>query len=196
MSEIPAARPPSRRRLIALAGVAALLYGIAGCSNPAADLGGLAKGQMAKLKPTKDGAGAPAAAFVDASGKPVTLAAFKGKVTVVNLWAKWCAPCLAEIPSLAALQREYVGKPLQVVAISLGKGEDEVAGRAFLAKHPPLKFYSDQGYAVPFALKPPAADLPTTILYDRNGVERARLTGGADWSGKDAKAVMDRLLAQ
>src|SRR6185436_2455638 len=124
MNEIPAARPP-RRRLIALAGVAALLYGIAGCSNPPGDLKSLARGEMKKLAVTVTPQPAPAASFSGPDGAPHTLADFRGQVTVVNLWAKWCAPCLAEIPSLAALQRAYAGKPVKVVAISLGKGEDE-----------------------------------------------------------------------
>src|SRR5262245_52729260 len=104
MNEIPAAaRRRPHRRLIALAGVAALLYGIGGCSNPPRDLQTLAKGEMAKLKVSAKPAPAPAAAFKGPDGSTHTLADFRGQVTVVNLWAKWCAPCLAEIPSLAAL---------------------------------------------------------------------------------------------
>src|SRR5471032_539384 len=99
MSQVP---PPSRARpsrtlSLALIGVAALLYGIAGCSKTTGDLKSLAKGAMAKLIVTEHPAPAPAMVFADTSGKPHTLADFKGKVAIVNVWANWCSPCKAEI---------------------------------------------------------------------------------------------------
>jgi thiol-disulfide isomerase/thioredoxin len=115
---------------------------------------------------------------------------------LVNLWANWCTPCKAEIPSLAKLAGAYAGKSLAIVPISVGKGADESAGRAFIDKNPPLTFYTEPTYTIAFALKPPAEGMPTTILYDSHGVERARLAGGADWSGPDARATIDALLAE
>lgn len=50
--------------------------------------------------------------------------------------------------------------------------------------------------ALPFAFKPPAAGMPTTVIYGADGVERGRLAGDADWSGKDAKALIDKVLAE
>jgi hypothetical protein len=49
---------------------------------------------------------------------------------------------------------------------------------------------------LPFALKPAAVGMPTTVIYGRDGLEKARLSGGADWSGPDARAVIDQLLAE
>lgn len=189
---------PARRRarLTAVAAASTLLYALAGCSNRPGDLRPLAKGAMAKLEISREPAGTPATAFADAAGKPHTLAEFKGKVAVVNLWANWCAPCKAEIPSLAKLETAYAGKAVAVIPISLGKGEDEAAGRAFIDRNPPLAFYTEPTYALAFAFKPVVENMPTTILYDRKGVERARLAGGADWSSHEAKAVIDSLLAE
>ncbi|MGH7025016.1 MAG: TlpA family protein disulfide reductase [Caulobacteraceae bacterium] len=181
---------------LALAGALALLYAVSGCSKPGSDLAPLATGTMAALTPTDHPQPAPDVPFKDGAGGVHTLAEFKGRVLLVNLWANWCAPCKAEIPSLAALAREEAGKPLAIVPISVGKGEDEVAGRSFIAKNPPLTFYTEPTYRLAFALKPPAEDMPTTILFDRHGVERARLPGGADWSSPEAKAVVDRLMAE
>ena len=82
---------------------------------------------------------------------------------------------------------------MAILPVSVGKGEDEAAGHQFIDRSPPLAFYSEPTYALAFALKPPIAGMPTTILYDRRGVERARLVGGADWSGPDARAVVDYL---
>ncbi len=194
---MPNASPVERpARLAALAAVSALLYAAAGCSNTPGDLRPLAKGSMAKLEISRGPAAAPATAFADAAGKPHTLAEFKGKVAVVNLWANWCAPCKAEIPSLAKLGTAYAGKAVAVIPISLGKGEDETAGHAFINRNPPLAFYTEPTYALAFAFKPVVENMPTTILYDRKGVERARLAGGGDWSSPQARAVIDSLLAE
>jgi thiol-disulfide isomerase/thioredoxin len=184
----------SSARLIALAGAAAL-YALAGCSNTGGDLKSDAKGAMAALTISEQAAPAPATVFTDAEGKPHTLAEFKGKVTLVNIWANWCTPCKAEIPSLAKLATAYAGKPVAIVPISVGKGADETAGHAFIDRNPPLTFYTEPTYAIAFAIKPPVEGMPTTILYDSHGVERARLAGGADWSGPDARAVIEALLA-
>ena len=185
-----------RRRLIMLTGLGALLYAIAGCSNTPGDLAPLARGAMVKLEVSRHPAPAPDTPFADAAGKPHTLADFKGRIAVVNVWAIWCAPCKAEIPSLARLQAAYAGKPLAVAAISVGKGDDEPAGRRFIDRNRPLIFYTEPTYTLAYAFKPMMEGMPTTFIYDRHGVERARLSGGADWSGADARAVIDSLIAE
>ncbi len=180
----------------ASAGALALLYALAGCSNPPAGVADLAKGSMAKLTMSAAPTPAPATPFHDASGHAHTLAELQGKVAIINLWANWCAPCKEEIPSLARLATAYAGKPVAVTAISVGKGDDETKGAAFIAANPPLTFYTEPTYALAFAFKPVVEGMPTTVLYDRHGHERARLTGGADWSSPQAKAVIDALLAE
>jgi thiol-disulfide isomerase/thioredoxin len=180
-------------------GVAAVVYIIVQASiNPqgAGSLKGLAKGEMAKLTIPAEATVAPVASFVDSTGKTTRIADFKGKVTVVNLWATWCAPCVLEMPTLAKLAASYEGKPVAVVAISIDNAEGGDKARAFIAKHAPLAFYHDPKMALPFAVKPAAVGMPTTIIYGPDGVERARVAGDADWSGKDAKAVIDKVLAE
>ena len=103
-------------RPLALVGMAALLYGLAACSNTPGDLKPLAKGGMAKLEITAKPETAPDIPFKDGAGGSHILGEFKGKVTIVNLWANWCAPCKEEIPSLARLQTAYAGKDVAVVA--------------------------------------------------------------------------------
>ena len=159
-----------------------------------ADLKPLAKGEMAKLS-ISAGAPAPTTPFLDPAGKPTTLQAIEGPVTVVNLWATWCPPCVKEMPTLAALQSAY-GTRIKVAAISMDKADDADKARAFIAEHPPLTFYQDPKSAFAFGLDPAAEGYPTTLIYDRKGRERARLSGGADWNGPEARAVINALLAE
>jgi thiol-disulfide isomerase/thioredoxin len=177
---------------VVLVGLAGVLYVIAGSAfKPAGPPA--ATGAMAKLKPTPP-APPPTTGFVDADGKPVTLADFKGQVLVVNLWATWCAPCVHEMPTLAALQSHYQGKPVKVVAISVDAAASTDKAKAFIAKNAPLAFYQNADLKLPFALDPPAQEFPTTLIYDKSGLQRMRMTGDADWSTAEAKAVIDRML--
>jgi thiol-disulfide isomerase/thioredoxin len=171
----------------------AILAALGGCAK--GGLEGAATGELAKLQLPKTPAPPPATSIEGPDGKSLTLSDFKGQVLVVNLWASWCAPCAAEMPTLAKLQAAYAGKAVKVVPLSLDKGDvdiDKAKGR--IAQNAPLQFYHGP-LDISFAMSPAVQDLPTTILYDRNGRERARLTGPADWSKPEAHALIDRLLA-
>jgi thiol-disulfide isomerase/thioredoxin len=156
-------------------------------------LQGLAKGEMAKLHVETNGPLEPSTPFVDAQGKVMHLADLKAPVVVVNLWATWCPPCVREMPTLASLQAAYPGRII-VAPISVDREELRERARAFIGDHPPLPFYQDAKLALPFAISPAAEGFPTTIIYGRDGRERARLSGPADWNSPDARAVIDALL--
>ncbi len=180
----------------ALVGVAAVLYVIVvAVAKPSSTdpLQALASGAMSKLKIVDPPAAPPATLFVDAAGRPVTLSAFRGKVVVLNLWATWCPPCRKEMPTLARLQAAYAGKPVAIVAVSLDTAAETDAAKAFLAQYPPLRFYQDAKFNFVTDLKPTPAGFPTTLLFDRSGQERARVSGEADWASPEAKAVVDQL---
>ena len=134
------------------------------------------------------GEAAPTFAFTDPDGKPATLAAFRGKPVLLNLWATWCAPCVKEMPTLDALAAREAGK-LNVVALSQDLEPAKVA-----------EFWQKGGFkALRSSLDPKlsfstglGANLPTTILYDSAGKEVWRRTGSIDWAGADAaKAIAE-----
>lgn len=181
----------------ALIGVAVVLYIIVAVLKPGGhgSLQSLAHGEMAKLTVVANGSPEPATPFLDPQGHEVHLTDLKAPLVVVNLWATWCGPCIKEMPTLASLQAAYPGR-IKVAAISMDKDELRERARAFIGEHPPLTFYQDPKLALPFALSPAVEGFPTTIIYGRDGRERARLSGGADWNGPDARAVFDALLAQ
>jgi thiol-disulfide isomerase/thioredoxin len=187
--------------IIAMAGVAAVavLYVIVNASfKPGAgsdDLHALAKGPMAKLEVATAPKAGPDTPFSGPNGEPLTLKSFDGQVVVLNIWATWCAPCVEEMPTLGKLQAEYANKPVKVVTLSIDRPEDAPDARAFLAKHGGLVLYSDPKMRLAFSLDPKVSGLPATIIFDRNGKERARLSGGADWSSPEAKAVIDAVMA-
>lgn len=135
---------------------------------------------------THRGEAAPAHPFTDLSGKAATLADFRGKPTLVNLWATWCTPCVRELPTLEALAVREGGR-LNVVALSQdmtpGKVAPFVAARGFRA----LKVRIDPGMAWVPAI---TATLPTTILYDAAGREVWRVAGDLDWAGDAAKKAI------
>ena len=181
--------------IVGVAGVVYVTRGSLSKPGPAqADLAALKTGGMEKLELVSTPKPPPAASFVDGAGKPVALADFKGKVVVVNLWATWCAPCKKEMPTLAKLAGDYAGKPVEVAAVSVDSASATDAAKQFIAEHKPLAFYQDAKLALPFAFSPPAQGFPTTILYDKAGLERARVIGEADWSSPGAKKVIDALL--
>lgn len=181
-------------------GAGGVLYVLGGALKPSssqsvADLASLAKGGIAKLQVSKPAA-PPATHFKDAEGKDVTLQSMAGGVMLVNIWATWCGPCVKEMPTLAALAKDYGPKGLKVIPVSVDREKDTDAAKAFIGKHAPLPFYQDAKTELPFAFDPPTVGYPTTIIYDKKGIERARVVGEADWASPEAKAVIDRLLVE
>jgi thiol-disulfide isomerase/thioredoxin len=142
------------------------------------------------------GAPAPDVAFAGPEGGPVKIGDFKGHVTLVNLWATWCAPCRKEMPTLAALQKAEASTGLKVVAISVDRPAATVQAKAFIAQNAPLAFYQDAGLKLPFAFKPPVGGFPTTLIYDKAGRERARVASDVDWTGAKARRVVEKLAAE
>ncbi|CAN5181747.1 TlpA disulfide reductase family protein [soil metagenome] len=184
---------------VMIVGVAAVLYVIVSASfKPAGvvDLKDFKKASLEKLDVPAAPRGQPATVFTDGAGKALTLADFKGQVVVMNLWATWCAPCKKEMPTLAKLQASYATQPLKVLPISVDRDGDLNLVQAQMTANSPLQVYRDPGYKLSFALDPRAEGYPTTVIYDKQGRERARLSGDADWSSPEAHGLVEALLAE
>jgi thiol-disulfide isomerase/thioredoxin len=120
----------------------------------------------------------------------VSLADFRGKVVLLNIWATWCVPCREEMPALDKLETKLGGKEFAVVAVNIDKGGPEKAA-SFLKETGAtnLALYTDPSGKLFSVLK--AVGMPTTLLIDREGREIARLVGPADWASPEAVAVIE-----
>jgi len=213
------ARAKGRRTALIGAGVVAGLvvglagiYGIGGLSRNASGdqacrpavalaqkLESLTRGELAALNVAKAPLKVPNLAFADASGKPLTLADWRGKTVLLNLWATWCVPCRQEMPTLDALEGKLGGPNFQVVALNIDTRDPEKA-KTFLkdigVSH--LSYYAD-GSAKSFQdLKSVgrAFGMPTTLLVDPNGCEIGTIAGPADWASPDALKLIQAALNQ
>jgi thiol-disulfide isomerase/thioredoxin len=212
MSNTPKARP------IWFAGLAALVllgaggawYGLAprdpmaagaaecrASRDTAERLKPLARGEVAAVGVSSAPKPPPAIAFTGPEGQPMSLADFKGRTILVNLWATWCVPCREEMPALDRLQAELGGPDFQVVAINVDtrnrdkpKAWLQENGIANLAYHADpegriLQVLQKSGHVV---------GLPTTFVVDGSGCEIALLKGPAEWASPDAVTFMKAAL--
>jgi thiol-disulfide isomerase/thioredoxin len=159
----------------------------------APSLAPLARGEVAAVQMTERPRPATPLSFQNAKGETVTLADFKGRAVLLNLWATWCVPCRQEMPALDKLQGELGGPDFEVVAVNIDTRNPDKP-KAFLKeiKVERLGYYTDAKAKIFQDLKVAgrAFGMPTTLLIDRNGCELAYLAGPAEWAGADAIALV------
>jgi thiol-disulfide isomerase/thioredoxin len=145
------------------------------------------------LVPVDPPASPPDGIFVDAQGGEHQLGEFLGHGMVVNFWATWCQPCVAEMPSLVRLSKALAQYDIAVLPLSSDRGGAKVVA-AWFDEH--------EITGLPVLLDPHGAlghawggqGIPTTHIIARDGKERARLEGAADWSSAATIALIRRLM--
>ena len=152
----------------------------------------LRAGEMRKLNFGAVPVALPDVPLQDKAGAPVSLAAWKGRWVVLNLWATWCAPCRHEMPTLDRLQAAM--PEIAVLPVATGRNSVEAIGRLF----------AETGVTGLPVLRDPKSELarelgvfglPVTVIVDPEGREVARLIGDAAWDSADARAVLAALVA-
>lgn len=112
----------------------------------------------------------------DLEGNAFDLDKQKGNVVILNIWATWCKPCIAEFESLEKVKEKFQDRNIKIIAVS---NEDLKLINKFLDKRKyNLKFIKLNGDLSYFN----AYSLPTTVVFDKNGEEAFRLTGGVDFN--------------
>ena len=147
---------------------------------------------LSALRP-HDPAKLPPISFQSADGGTHTLDEHRGHGVVLNLWATWCVPCVAEMPALDMLARTLAPQGIQVLTVSLDRaGVDAV--RPFFAAHAIR--------SLPILLDPHSAALqalgldgiPTTLLVNKAGLEVARLQGPTLWASPQAAQLIKTMI--
>ncbi len=184
--------------LVALIGIVYVLIRAAGGPSDTHPFSRYAKGELEGLSFTTSGAAMPAAAVMGPEGAPVSLAAIKGKVLLVNVWATWCGPCEEEMPGLGALDKAKGGDAFDVIAVSIDAPEDAAYARKRLGElgAANLEFYHAPPGEGDFLFDAGVSGFPTTILFDASGKEVARIEGGVNWTSPEAAGFIDALIAE
>jgi thiol-disulfide isomerase/thioredoxin len=209
--------PASKRVALILAfgvvGVAAGLAGVYGIGRLAGNAGAdpackasvetarrmtpLAHGEVAAVSIANAPKSLPVLAFKDASGTTRSLADWRGRTVLVNLWATWCVPCRKEMPALDALQAKLGGADFEVVSINIDtRDTDKPKDWLKNAGVHTLAYYADNSAKVFQDLKAvgKAFGMPTTLIVDPNGCELAYLAGPAEWASGDAVRLVTAAL--
>ena len=204
-----------RRKLaiLALCAAVAVVAGIYGIgrlrSNPAdaacrqavetaARIAPLAHGEIAALAMAQTPFHVPPLGFKDAEGHDRTLADWRGRTVLLNLWATWCVPCRREMPALDALQAKLGGPKFQVVAVNIDT-RDPAKPLAFLKQigvtH--LAYFTDESAQVFEDLKTAgkAFGMPTTLIVDPKGCEIGDMAGPAEWASDDGVKLVSAAIA-
>ena len=197
--------------LVALLGTGLALYGTrfpagnvaAGpCAESAPALARVAmaaRGDVAAMQAPDAPRPAPDIAFKGPDGAETRLAALKGRLLLVNLWATWCAPCKAEMPALDRLEAALGGETFSVVAINVDtRNLDKPAEWLKQAGIARLAQYADPGGRVLPAIQRDTGStgLPTTMLIDAKGCTIGVMKGPAEWSGPDGQRLIRAALGQ
>ncbi len=177
----------------ALLAVGVLASGLpAAAQNSDPPLGGDFGGNFTLFEPPIP---APPTAFTEGADRSVSLRDFKGEVVLVNFWATWCAPCVAEMPALNRLHADLAPQGFRVIAISQDRrGMGVVKPFYDKLELDAMGIYLDpKGVAArEFQIK----GLPTTLVVDRRNRIIGLLQGPAEWDSPESKALMQFYLNQ
>ena len=145
------------------------------------------------FRPADPPAALPPLRFTDGDGKAQALADYTGRPVVLNLWATWCVPCVAEMPALDRLTAEIKDINAAVLPLSSDRGGATVV-RAFYASHAirDLPVLLDPDGNATRALK--LRGIPTTLLIGKDGRERGRTEGAIAWTDGASLAMVRKLL--
>ena len=132
--------------------------------------------------------------FPTLEGKSFHLAALRGHVVLLNIWATWCYPCRAEMPALTALYHRYRSAPhFAMIAVATDPQGREVVAPFVKTHQLPFHILLDVDDALTKRLDLPG--IPTTYLLDRQGRIVLREVGQRDWNHPDMHQLLDALLA-
>ena len=143
-----------------------------------------------ELKPWTGGA-TPPLSLQDVSGRKIDLAQYRGKVVLVNFWATWCAPCVAELPAMEKLREKLSLSGFEVLAVNYKDSPKKI--NDFLVKRPlalPIPRDADGAVGLAWAVR----TFPTSFVIDTDGRIRYWVIGDVDWLSPSVESRIRELL--
>lgn len=165
-----------------------IYLGIAACAHRD-DAGAASSGKV------EIGAPAPGYQTLSLDGDSVSLAAQRGKVVLLNVWATWCHPCRDEIPELRQIHARYRARGLELVGVSVDANGSDDAIRAFMKEFQmtyPVWRDPDERISAQFLV----IGVPATFLIDKQGILRWRKTGPIQPNDTTLTGAIERALAR
>lgn len=126
------------------------------------------------------------------TGRPASLADYRGKVVLLNVWATWCVPCRIEMPAMERLHRRFAGTDFHLVAVSIDReGEDKVM--AYVRE---LELTFDILHDQPGAIQQTyqMTGVPESFVIDRTGLIVKKVIGAVEWDAPVNETLIRRLL--
>lgn len=125
------------------------------------------------------------------NGTSLKLSDLKGKVVMLNFWATWCPPCREEIPSMMKLNSAMVGKPFQMLAVSIDEG-----GKPAIEE-----FFRKSGFTLPTYLDSNSTagkvygitGVPETFIIDKKGILVKKVIGPMSWDSPEVSVYLEEL---
>ncbi|MYG81311.1 MAG: TlpA family protein disulfide reductase [Gemmatimonadetes bacterium] len=154
-----------------------------------------------RVTPVAAGYPAPDFEVVDTLGGPVTLADFRGKVVLLNIWATWCGPCREEMPSMQALYEAFPRDRFEIAAVSI----DAPAGDTDAEGNPggdPVAFARELGLTFPILLDPSGGiqrvyqttGVPESFVIGPKGTIYKKVAGSTAWDSETNVGLVRRLI--
>ncbi len=173
---------PLRQWTVGISVVMALVFGVA---------------LAIKIRPQVDliGVGSKALNFHAMNvrtGRPASLAEYRGRVVLLNVWATWCQPCRIEMPSMERLHRRLAGKDFEVVAVSVDKEGQDVVMKFVKELGLTFDILQDQSGAIQQIYQ--TTGVPESFMIDREGVIIKKVIGAAEWDGPVNETIIRRLI--
>jgi thiol-disulfide isomerase/thioredoxin len=193
----------SRRHALLAAAAAAAMLALAGCDGGAIGADTPASSGQSFVghsysstfyqpghRPT-----APVVSGTTLTGKHLSLAAYHGDTIVLNFWGSWCAPCRAEAPALGQLARQLQARGVRFVGVDIRDEPDSALSfmQQFNVDYPSISDPSDE-IALDFRSTVPPADIPTTLVIDRDGRIADRIFGASTYA--ELLSVIDHVIGQ